>query len=65
MIKVEVNTNEATGVSTFVFGCNSESDLPNMDLLRVAFLGDHPKRGKYENSNTLVIEAKIPETPMS
>jgi hypothetical protein len=65
MIKVTPELNEATGVSTFKFECNSESDLSSLDLLRVAFLGDHPKRGRYENSNTLVIEAKVPETPLS
>lgn len=60
MIKVETQTNQETGVSTFTFSCNTEEDLTNLDLIKVAFLGYHPKRGLFPTSNTLVIEAKVP-----
>ncbi len=64
MIKVTPELNEATGVSTFTFECSTEADLAGMDILRVAFLGDHPKRGNYKTSNVLVIEAKVPTTEL-
>jgi hypothetical protein len=65
MIKVEVETNKETGVSTFVFETNNQDDLTNLDLLKVAFLGTHPKRGMFPVSNKLVIEAKVPVVELS
>lgn len=65
MIKVTKTENEQTGVTGFVFECNTSDDHETLDKLRVAILGDNPKRGNYENSNTLVIECKIPEIQLS
>jgi hypothetical protein len=66
MIKVTRTDNETTGVTGFVFECNTADDLQTLDMMRVAFLNnDVPKRGNYSNSNTLVIETKIPKTTLS
>ncbi len=65
MIKVTRTENAQTGVTGFVFECNSADDHETLDKMRVAFLGENiPKRGNYSNSNTLVIETKIPVAPM-
>jgi hypothetical protein len=65
MIKLTRTENAQTGVTGFVFECNSADDHETLDKLRVAILGDKiPKRGNYSNSNTLVIETKIPVEPL-
>jgi hypothetical protein len=65
MIKVTPELNKETGISRFTFECSTEADLEAMDHVRVAFLGQFPKRGSYENSKTLVIEAKVPVVELS
>lgn len=65
MIKVESFVDVETGITRFVFECNRDEDHQALDMLRVAILGEHPRRGGYENSNKLVIEAKVPETKLS
>ncbi len=65
MIKLTRTENAQTGVTGFLFECNSVDDHETLDKLRVAFLGENiPKRGTYSNSNTLVIETKIPVEPL-
>ncbi len=60
MVKVSQEINETNGVTSFTFECNSSDDHEILDNLRVAILGDHPRRGMYESSNKLVIEVKVP-----
>lgn len=64
MIKVTKVEDVKTGITSFAFECNNADDHETLDKLRVAVLGDLPKRGSYLNSNTLVIEAKIPEVSL-
>jgi hypothetical protein len=65
MVKVEAFLDEKEGITKFVFECNRDEDHQTLDMLRVAILGDHPKRGGYETGNRLIIEAKVPETKLS
>ena len=58
MIKAEMNNNGEKGILTLNFECNKESDHEALDAIRVAIMGDHIKRGMYENSNKLVIEIR-------
>lgn len=65
MVKVEHFLDAATGITRFVFECNRSEDHETLDMLRVAILGEHPRRGGYENSNKLIIETKVPEVKLS
>jgi hypothetical protein len=58
MVKVEMQEDEKSGVLAFAFESSngSKDDLNVIDNLRVAIMGQHPKRGGYINSNRLVIE---------
>lgn len=64
MIKVTKVEDSNTRVTSFAFECNSADDHETLDKLRVAILGDNPKRGMYLNSNTFILEAKIPEVEL-
>lgn len=63
MIKVEQKENGK--VTEFTFTCNSSDDHETLDKLRVAFFGDHPRRGGMKDSNTLVVETIIPQIQLS
>jgi len=56
MVKVEMMRDEVKGIISFRIQGSREEDLATIDALRVAIMGDHLKRGSYENSNTLLID---------
>lgn len=55
-VKVEMQVTE--GQVALAFECSREEDHPTLDAIRVAFFGDHDKRGGYVNSNRFVIHVK-------
>lgn len=56
MVKVEMIKDDEKGIVKLAFEASDESELDVVDAVRVAMLGDHPKRGGYINSKRWVVE---------
>lgn len=56
MVKVELLKNEKNGSVRLAFETNKEDELEIIDIIRVALLGDHVKRGGYPSSGRLIVE---------
>lgn len=61
MVKVEMVKDEEKGIVKLAFETSDEEGLDTIDAIRVAMLGDHPKRGGYINSKRWVIEINSKE----
>lgn len=64
MIKVTKMEDTNRGITAFYFECNSADDHETLDKLRVAMMGEVPRMVEYRDSNTLVLQAKIPEVEL-
>lgn len=54
-VKVEMEKNKDTGVIALAFETNDTAGQEIIDAVRVAIMGEHPKRGGYLNSNRFVV----------
>lgn len=62
MVKVEMEQNEGTGITAFIFTSSNGSpdDLGLLDKIKVAVLGNHDRIGNFIQSDTLVIKTRVP-----
>lgn len=60
MVKVEMQTMEDKGIVAFAFEASNEADIPVIDALVEAVMGDYKKQGGFVNNKRFVVHVHDP-----